>query len=290
MGYWATRPTTTDVAVVKLTGNFDSDARVLKQKGLIRSTIILSLYFKLRDIRVQDGYYSLTGTSLKELSEAIMAGPNTNRITFPEGYSVAQMAQRLNSFGMDGDNFYASAKNQEGRLFPDTYFFDEKASTNEIIKKMTDDYNSRTAGINLTNEALIVASIIEREAKKDDERAKIAAVYFNRIKQGMNLDADPTVQYGRDLNLIVSQGLGSTQLWQPLKAGETKSLSSAYNTYVNGGLPPGPICNPGLKSLQASINPEPNFDNLFFFHDKNGESHFSNSFEEHQEFIKKYGL
>lgn len=257
---------------------------------MIRSPLVFSLYIRIRSVSIKDGYYTLTGSSLRELTEAIAVGPNTNRITFPEGFSVAQMAQRLNAFEMDGDAFYESAKSREGRLFPDTYFFDEKASTDEIIKKMTDDFINRTTGIKLTDEALTIASIVEREAKKDDERAKVAAVYFSRIKQGMKLEADPTVQYGRDLQLVASRGLKDVKLWEPLKVGETKSISSTYNTYVHDGLPPGPICNPGLKSIQAAANPEKGFDKLFFFHDGSGDIHFSNSFEQHQELIKKYGL
>lgn len=284
------RPTNSDVAVVKLTGSIVKDASTLNKKGLIRFPLAFTIYMKSKHIDIQEGYYSLTGTSLREIAEAIAAGPNTNRITFPEGFSAAQMAQRLNSYKMDGTGFYRAAKNEEGRLFPDTYFFDETASISEIVKKMTDDFESRTANISLTDEALIIASIVEREAKKDDERAKIAAVYFNRVKQNKDLEADPTVQYGRDLQLIASQGLDNVDLWQPLKSGEVKSISSAYNTYMNAGLPPGPICNPGIKSIQAAANPEPNFDKLFFFHDKNGLIHFSNSFEEHQELIKQFGL
>lgn len=289
-GYWASRPTNIEVSIVKLSGDVGEDATTLRQKGLVRSPLVFKYYWRQQHANIEPGYYSLTGSSLKELAQAIVAGPNTNRITFPEGFSVGQVAQRLNKYGMDGDGFYAKAKSMEGQLFPDTYYFDKKASTTEIIEKMNADYKTRIANMDVTEKVLIVASIVEREAKKDEDRAQIAAVNFNRLEIGMNLEADPTVQYGRDLQLIASQGLDETELWQPLKPGETKSISSAYNTYVNGGLPPGPICNPGLKSIQAAVNPTPDFDKTFFFHDKNGDIHFSNSLEEHQALIKQFGL
>ena len=142
----------------------------------------------------------------------------------------------------------------------------------------------------MSNNDLILASIIEREAKKDEERPKIAALYLNRLAQGMKLEADPTVQYGRDLALLKSEALANVKLWQPLSSGDTRSIASSYNTYANIGLPPGPICNPGLKSIKAAKNPEAGITALYFFHDAGGVVHFTNSFAEHQAAIQEFGL
>jgi len=243
-----------------------------------------------RDAGPQEGFYEVGGKSLEEIIATIKNGPNIARVTIPEGFSSGQVAQRLGKNGFNGNEIYKIAQPKEGTLFPETYFLRKSLTSDEVIKQLIDEYQTKTKSLTVSDQDLIIASIVEREAKKEDERAKIAAVYLNRLNQNIKLEADPTAQYGRDLALIKTDGLTDMQLWEPLKAGETHSIVSAYNTYLNDGLPPGPICNPGLKSLEAAKNPEKGFDYLYFFHDKDGNVHFSKTYPEHQDLIKQFGL
>ncbi len=288
MWLWGTKPTGVGETIVESNGSVNQFAYSLANKGLIHSPIMFRLQWG--NDALQEGYYSLSGESVEDIIAKIKQGPNVVKVTIPEGFSSGQVAQRLGKNGFDADGFYELAQSEEGYLFPDTYFFVNDSTVDELLQNFKDVYLSRTDGLEISSEDLILASIVEREAQNDEERAKIAAVYKNRIDQDMNLEADPTVQYGRDLALIKSEGLVDTQLWEPLEAGQTKSINSPYNTYLNAGLPPGPICNPGLKSIEAALDPEPNFDYLFFFHDGNGEIHFSKTFVEHQDLIEQYGL
>ena len=175
-------------------------------------------------------------------------------------------------------------------MFPDTYFIRKDSKAPDIIGKLSDNYDEKIIGLGVDEDTLVLASIIEREAKQDEERFKIAALFKNRLRVGMKLEADPTVQYARDLALAGNGTLDELKFWQPLMSGIVHTVVSPYNTYNNFGLPPEPICNPGLPSIKAALNPEPNFTALYFFHDKDGAIHFSNSFAQHQAAIKQFGL
>ncbi len=142
----------------------------------------------------------------------------------------------------------------EGYLFPDTYRFDSDNPTANVAtmltnfeSKYTPEMRQRTQqmGLNI-NDVLVIASLVEREAQLPEERPTIADVYLSRWEQGWNLDADPTVQYI----------LGTPQDWWPKLTGDDLFVESPYNTYQNGGLPPGPIANPGFASIQAVLFPD----------------------------------
>ncbi len=153
----------------------------------------------------------------------------------------------------------------EGFLFPDTYRLPEMATADDVLERMLTTFDERvTAGIERTAadhdmslyEAVTLASIVEREAVVDEERRVIAGVYQNRLEAGWTMDACPTVQYA----------LGSTEEWWPRFTLEATSAQSAYNTYQNRGLPPGPICSPGLASIKAAAQPA-DTDYFFFLAD-----------------------
>ncbi len=286
-----TSPTGAKETIVESNGTSTTQfASQLFTKGLVKSPIMFRVEWGWNDTPPQEGYYSLSGTTLEEMVATIRQGPNVTKVTFPEGFSSGQVAQRLGNRDYDADAIYELAQPLEGQLFPETYFFLNDASPQEIVDTMTAQYALQTEGLAVSDEDLIIASIVEREASTDEERPQIAAVYKNRLEIGMDLEADPTVQYGRDLGLINTEGLMNVQLWEPLSSGQVRTVSSAYNTYINGGLPPGPIANPGIKSIEASVSPTPDFDYLFFFHDENGDIRFSKTFAEHQAQIAQYGV
>ena len=173
----------------------------------------------------------------------------------------------------------------EGFMYPDTYFFHEDATSEEIIKILLDTFKNKvweelkTAsnknGLDY-NQLLTLASIVEKEAVKDDERAKIAAVFFNRIKIDMSLQSCATVQYA-----LNREKFSTTVTFE-----ETR-LESPYNTYKYAGLPPGPICNPGIKSIEAVLKPDTN-KYLFFVAKGDGSHYFSLTYDEHLNAIQKY--
>ena len=156
----------------------------------------------------------------------------------------------------------------------------------EVVDAMLAQYNSKVKPLfsqyktNLTEkEVLTVASIVEREAIFHDERPKIAAVYLNRLKIGKRLEADPTVQYALGFNFR------ENRYWKKGLTYRDLRNKSPYNTYRYNGLPPGPICNPSYESVKAVLNPEPDFDALYFVADNTGRHDFSRTYNEH--LIKK---
>ena len=224
----------------------------------------------------------------------------TVTVTIPEGLNIRQMGRLLQrQIGIDSARFVEESKNDslikllgveakdlEGYLFPDTYQFRftgmnrEKEIVSvmsaEFRKKITPQIREEMSKRNISLKELIaMASIIEGETRYEPEKKTISGVYYNRIKKGMKLQADPTVQY------ILPGGPKNRLMYSDLK------IESPYNTYLYKGLPPGPINNPGLSSIMAALNPEEN--KLLYFVAKGDGSHrFAESYEEHKKNIELY--
>lgn len=173
-----------------------------------------------------------------------------------------------------------------GYLFPDTYSFRTDSTPEDIIFVLLSNFDERVppelraeaAEIGLTlHQAVTLASIIEREAAIAEERTIISSVYSNRLANSMPLQADPTVQYE----------LGEPGNWWPVLTGADLQRTGRYNTYLNPSLPPGPICNPGLASIEAALNPDET-DYIFFVATGDGSHAFARTFEEHQANIEQY--
>lgn len=248
----------------------------LGNKNIIRSSWIFVAYAKYKKAKLLPGiYYLQQSMNFQNIIDQVSAGDfQEYKITIPEGWRITQIAQYLaDKKIVKYDDFMNLAKDKEGYLFPDTYRISIDSTVVDIIKKMQDDFNIRTIGLGLTSDKLVLASIIEREAKNDAERAKIAGVYQNRLDNDIKLQADPTVQYAK----------GD---WEAPTVSDYTNVRSDYNTYLNKGLPPGPICNPGLASIKAAINPEQH-DYFYFFH-IDEKTIFSKSEEEHNANKEKY--
>ena len=263
------------------------------------------------DEDIQAGAYSLSpGMTMEEIMREMQHGRlPTVRLTIPEGWRAEQIADLLQQVGLvtttdflaqvaRGNSDYdftmdrpeGSPTSLEGYLFPDTYQLPENATSGQIIDIMLGDFDSRVtpemrqqaADQGLTMyQVLTLASIVEREAVVPEERGLIAGVYLNRLAAGMRLEADPTVQYGKGYDAE-----GETW-WPQLTIDDLQSVPSSYNTYTHDGLPPGPICNPGLASIQAVLSPEPS-DYLYFVHKGDGSHAFATTFEEHLRNIEAY--
>jgi UPF0755 protein len=281
-------------------------------KKILEANRILPAYssfrFMLRAINAQDkikaGEYSFSPADplykvIYKLIKGDVIPAEQIKATFPEGASIYRMGMILKESGIKNwKSFqdlvdegiiaalrerhwkifkYISSESLEGYLFPDTYMFLGDASAEAMAETMLDRFEEivipywektkKDTPFSL-HEILTLASIVEKEAQQPDERPLIASVFYNRLKKGMPLAADPTIKYA---------------LERPTKVVYLDQLAvkSPYNTYKRIGLPPGPICNPGLDSIKAAIYSAKT--NYFFFVAKNDGSHnFSKTWQEHQ--------
>lgn len=273
--YWF-KPDKENIFSVKQGEGTREIAKSLQDTKAINSAFIFSSYVYANQYLLQVGVYKITpNMNLCQIVQMMHEGKIEEYIvTIPEGWRATQIDELLSQKGIiiKGE-FIKVATAKEGYLFPDTYRFPLKTSAGAILKIMTDNFAKKTEGLKITKDVVTLASIVEREAKLDSDRAKIAGVYTNRLNIGMKLDADPTIQYGK----------GN---WNPISKTDYKNFQSAYNTYLHPGLPPTPICNPGLKSLQAALNPEKH-DYYYFFTKADSQAVFSKTYQEHLDNLKK---
>ena len=260
-------------------------AELLGQKGIVHSVFGFRVLLKLTgfDRHLKPGHYTLrTREWPTVVARKLTLGlTDAVKVTIPEGFMASQIGERLAAAGVaDAAEFKAVVfkKNLEGRLFPSTYHFPPNYGAERAAATMAAEFERQIgAAWNAANpkpdmtldEALTVASIVEREAVLKSERPIIAAVYLNRLKKKMPLQADPTVQYalGR-----WKKGLTRTDL----------QINSPYNTYQRRGLPPGPICSPGLESFMGVLAPAKTAA-LYFVADTTGGHMFSETNEEHSQ-------
>lgn len=253
-------------------------AQQLSAQGLIRSQFAFFLYAKMTRTVIIPGVYALSpadsaGTMLDEFGTGKF---KVVKITIKEGWWAQDIEKELvDELGLAQlKGFTEKAQPYEGYLFPDTYELKVDTTIEEVIQKLRDNFAVRTKGLRIDPDVVIMASIIEREAKGPSDRAAIAGVFQNRLKKGMRLEADATIQYAKGSPRYI------------VTVDDYRNVSSPYNTYLNDGLPPGAISNPGLASIRAVLEPEAH-DYLFYFHAK-GETYFSRTYEEHRAKIRQY--
>ncbi|MCR4662266.1 MAG: endolytic transglycosylase MltG [Endomicrobiaceae bacterium] len=258
-------------------------SRILKDSEVISSKELFVFLIKFYgySTKLQAGLYDFnTKDSLNTIIEKIKNGESKNiKITIPEGFNIKQTAKILSENNIcDEQKFInlAEEQNMEGFLFPNTYFLLPQMSEQEVINIMHEDFNKfwtkekqeRLEQINKTEkEVIILASIVEKEAVADNERPIIAGVFLNRLSKGMRLESCSTVLY--------AMGINKERL-----SFEDLKFESPYNTYKYKGLPPGPICNPGAKAIDAVLYPQIT-DSLYFVSKGNGTHYFSSTFEQH---------
>ena len=265
--------------------------------------------------KIQAGEYSLSpNMNIKEIAQILVSGqiiPNQKIIKIIEGWDYTEIAEYLeNKMDISRDNFFSIADDYtlkwedkysflrdnpflkiesrlssylhpvmlEGYLFPDTYQIYKNASAKDIIKKMLDNFDKKLSAKMREDikkqkktifEIVTLASIIEKEVPNEEDRKIVAGIFYKRLEKGMNLESCATI------NFIL--GNNKKQL-----SFEDTRVESPYNTYINKGLPPGPICNPGISAINAAIYPQKT-DYLFFLSKPNNETVFSKTFEEHNQ-------
>jgi UPF0755 protein len=265
-------------------------ADILQREGVIdnnRWAFIGGVFaLKARSELKPGEYLFQKNASLHEVIGTIVEGKVVQHaVTIPEGLTSEQILARLS----ESDIFSGSVREQprEGTLLPETYKFPRGTPRDQVIARMqqaqkrviAEIWERRNADIPIkTPEQLVtLASIVEKETGKADERSRVAAVFVNRLRQKIKLQSDPTIIYG----LVGGKGT----LGRPIKRSEIQQ-PSPYNTYVVDGLPPGPIANPGRASLEAAANPARTRD-LFFVADGTGGHAFSDTYELHQKNVAK---
>ncbi len=272
-------------------------AQNLKEAGVIKSRtwfkLILRLSSSAKDLKA--GKYDLHKNMPSEsVLNCIKSGQclHLTKLTTLEGWRSEEIAEVLSANDITDPHAFLDIvrkRELEGKLFPSTYYFSENTPAWAVIDAMLAQYNKMVKPLfeqyktDLTErEVLTVASIVEREAIFHDERPKIAAVYLNRLKIGKRLEADPTVQYALGFNFR------ENRYWKKGLTYRDLRNKSPYNTYRYNGLPPGPIANPSYESIKAVLNPEPDFDALYFVADNTGRHDFSRTYNEHLQKKNKY--
>jgi peptidoglycan lytic transglycosylase G len=265
-------------------------ADVLQREGVIAVNpwlFIGGVFAMHASSELKPGEYSFKkNASLRDVIATIVDGKVVQHaVTIPEGLTSEQIVARLT----DSDIFSGSVREipREGTLLPETYNFPRGISREQVIQRMQREqkrivaeiWERRSPDVPLKSPEQLVtlASIVEKETGKTDERSRVAAVFVNRLRQKIKLQSDPTIIYG----LVGGKGT----LGRPIKRSEI-SQPSPYNTYVIEGLPPGPISNPGRASLEAAANPARTRD-LFFVADGTGGHSFTETYDQHQKNVAK---
>ena len=283
----------------KITINHGESLSVISNKllksGVITNEKLFGLATKIMGLEksIPVGSYLIKNININKniINRLVYGSPEIKRITLLEGWNLKQASSHLaREMGFDHKNFIniindkdfinsleLETNSLEGYLFPETYYFFDGEKEHSVIRRLIKEYKkfwsitniNKANSMNLTQHQIAtLASIIEGEAIYDSERPIISAVYHNRLKKGMRLQADPTVQY------IIKDG-PRRLLNKDLR------IKSPYNTYLYQGLPPGPINSPGFESLKAALNPEKN-DYLYFVAKGDGYHTFSKNEKDHE--------
>ena len=281
-------PTTSSVIIAKGT-SVAGIAQMLEAAGVISTSLGFRLAARLEgaDSALRAGEYQFpAGISMRDALLKLHAGETVvRRFTLPEGMTSRQAVALLSdAAGLDGE---VAAVPVEGAILPETYSYAWGDSRAELIRRMAQAmtaaldelWPARDPAIPLASprEAVILASIVEKETGVPGERPRVAAVFLNRLRLGMKLQADPTVAYAL---------YGGSDVAHPLSLADLQR-ASPYNTYVVDGLPPGPIANPGRAALEAVLRPTRS-DELFFVADGSGGHAFARTLDEHQRNVTRW--
>lgn len=269
-------------------------AQDLKDKGLIKSELMFKVYLKLakKAGNLEAGDFKLSPSmSVSEIVNQLESGVVDKWVTLIEGWRVEEEAEEIQKvLGLPKADFIKVAK--EGHMFPDTYLFNKDVTASDLAarledtfdQKYTDDLRSQIRKKGLTEEqGVILASIVEREARTDKVRTEVASILLRRLKkEDMGLNVDAALQYA------LGYQPDQKSWWKKSLTSEDKKIDSPFNTYKYKGLPPTPICNPSISSLQAVANADVNTPYLYYFHDKDGNTYYARTLEEHNKNVAEH--
>lgn len=283
-------------------------SNILKENKVIKNKVLFKAVskFKPNEHGVKAGKYLLRQSySNSKVLDILFSGKTYNdgiKVTIPEGSTYKEVIKYLTSKGIGNKEVYEKLINNpkefysefkfldekdiislEGFLYPDTYHFDKNVTEKEVLSTMlkrfekmyTDKFKREQKERGLTLQQVVnLASIIEKEAVLDEDRPMIASVFYNRLDVDMPLQSDATIQY-------IFDERKDRVMYKDLK------IKSPYNSYINKGLPPTPISNPGVKSIEAVLNPA-NSDYLYFVATIDGKNNYSKTYEEHLKHVESY--
>ncbi len=277
---------------------------LLKNKNLIQNSAVFRAiaFLQKKQNQIMVGEYEISSSMVPmDILRRVTSGKTVlHPITIPEGYRITEIANLLANNGLvDKEEFIRLTQDEEvikfwdipgdsleGYLFPETYHFGKNTGTRKIIDTMMKTFQDQVSPLNLDKRAkelnftphkvITLASIIEKETGKAEERPLISSVFHNRLKKNMRLQTDPTVIYA------IKNFDGNIRK-------KDLSLDSPYNTYKYKGLPPGPIASPGLKAILAVLEPD-NSDYLYFVSRQDGSHQFSTTLDAHNNAVRKYQL
>ena len=299
--------------------SFADIAEDLHKAGVIRNTVVFRVLAKARSAenKVQAGDYTLRKNMTPD--EVLTALAKSRlldvTVTIPENLRLEEIADILAQKGVvDRDKFLTLARSGtfdfafladkpadasiEGYLFPETYkvppYYDERDIIVMMLRQFDKEFPqqwrdlAKSKGLTI-HQIVTMASLIGREARVDDERPVIASVFYNRLRDGMPLQTDPTIQYAKATNDAKSAGTTFKKWWPATLTKADLDIESSYNTYKLTGLPPGPICAPGVASIEAALKPAQTAFKYFVARgDKEGTHAFAATYEEHKQNVEKY--
>jgi len=270
----------------------NSISKRLSTEGLIRNKLVFYVIARQLGIekKIQAGDFQLSKKmTAKEIAEKLTHGSQDGWITIIEGVRKEEIGEQLSEqFGIDQTKFTETAT--EGRLFPDTYRIPKKATIPAILQIFEKTFQAKFAAARseypfvkrTDRDVLVLASLIEREAKFPEDRRLIGSIILKRIEYDWPIQLDATIQYA-----LGYQRKERTWWKRDLTVSDLK-VDSTYNTYTRNGLPPAPICNPSLDSIKAAFAADANTPYLYYVSDAKGRIHPAKTLEEHNENIKKY--
>lgn len=287
------KETQSKIFVINKGDNVNEIAKNLEKESLIRSKLIFYVVVKQLGIdkKIQAGDFRLSqNMDTYQIANNLTKGTLDIWVTIVEGLRKEEIAQIISKeFSIPESEFIKDAK--EGYLFPDTYLIPKNATSGDIVSILENNFKQKytqemkdkatAKGLSL-DKVLTIASLVEREAKKDADRKEVASIILKRYKNDWNLQIDATVQYALGYQSI------SKTWWKQNLTSDDLQLNSPYNTYKNEGLPIGPICNPGISSIKAVVDADENTPYWFYISDLNGNMHYAKTNEEHNANIKKY--
>lgn len=292
-------PSTAKLVTIESGSSVGGIARTLERNGIIRSRYGFDLIARVRRGTLKAGVYRFDHPApMTEVYRRLHEGDvYTIALTIPEGYNIFDVASAVERSGLGSREVFLTAEKRdtglihdldpkatslEGYLFPDTYRLAPNMKPNQILGVMVEHFRQEAQKLGLRQNiaaTVTMASLIERETPVESDRPLVASVFRNRLARNMPLDTDPSVIYAA----LLEKRYRGTIYASDLKA------QSPYNTYLHTGLPPGPICNPGIPSLEAAMHPAQT-DFLFFVSDpaNPGHSRFASTLKEHEKNVAAY--
>ena len=285
--------TNPQVFVINQGETVDSIARRREKEGLIRYKSAFRIQVRLMQLekKIQFGDFRLSKSlSALQIAQELTHGTVDEWVTLIEGLRVEEIAAILSKdFPISETEFIEKARPSEGYLFPDTYLIPKGADADFVLTLLKDTFLAKTAQLRSVieergddfNEILILASLVERETQSYKDKKLVAGILYNRLEEGMPLQIDATVQYA------LGYSLEEKSWWRKNLTLDDLELTSFYNTYSHNVLPPAPICNPGMETIEAVVNYTPS-DYFYYITDKQGNMRYAKTLEEHNRNVEKY--